>query len=143
MKTAKLLARPALLARVREAVADCHSAHLTCFNATPLERTLANINMDGLNQWGPTRDLTVIGLSGDNTLVRFSATNPGDARRLGVLEHDHRQADLAIEPPAFDVHGDPGIVELDPRSRALPHLSMASLRTSTAWCRRASLARPR
>jgi Zn-dependent M28 family amino/carboxypeptidase len=27
----------------------------------PLARTLADINMDGLNTWGPTRDLTVIG----------------------------------------------------------------------------------
>jgi Zn-dependent M28 family amino/carboxypeptidase len=28
----------------------------------PLEKTVAVINMDGLNQWGPTRDLTVVGL---------------------------------------------------------------------------------
>lgn len=28
----------------------------------PLSKTLANINMDGLNTWGPTKDLTVIGL---------------------------------------------------------------------------------
>ena len=28
----------------------------------PLAKTLANINMDGLNTWGPTKDLTVIGL---------------------------------------------------------------------------------
>lgn len=28
----------------------------------PLAKTLANINLDGLNTWGPTRDLTVIGL---------------------------------------------------------------------------------
>jgi len=27
----------------------------------PMNRTLANINLDGLNQWGPTRDLVVIG----------------------------------------------------------------------------------
>lgn len=33
----------------------------------PLEKTLANINMDGVNQWGPTRDLTVVGL-GNSTL---------------------------------------------------------------------------
>ncbi|MDF1501383.1 peptide ligase PGM1-related protein [Roseisolibacter sp. H3M3-2] len=39
--TAKLLARPALLARIGAAVADPESAHLTCFNATALERTLA------------------------------------------------------------------------------------------------------
>jgi Zn-dependent M28 family amino/carboxypeptidase len=28
----------------------------------PLAKTLANINMDGMNQWGRTKDLTVIGL---------------------------------------------------------------------------------
>jgi Zn-dependent M28 family amino/carboxypeptidase len=33
----------------------------------PLEKTVAVINMDGLNQWGPTRDLTVIGL-GNSTI---------------------------------------------------------------------------
>jgi Zn-dependent M28 family amino/carboxypeptidase len=42
----------------------------------PLSKTLAEINMDGLNQWGPTRDLTVIGL-GNSTLddvLREAAT---------------------------------------------------------------------
>ncbi len=33
----------------------------------PLAKTLANINMDGVNQWGRTRDVTVIGL-GNSTL---------------------------------------------------------------------------
>lgn len=33
----------------------------------PLTRTVADINIDGVNQWGPTRDLTVIGL-GNSTL---------------------------------------------------------------------------
>ncbi len=33
----------------------------------PLERTLADINMDGLNAWGPTKDLIVIGM-GQTTL---------------------------------------------------------------------------
>jgi Zn-dependent M28 family amino/carboxypeptidase len=33
----------------------------------PLEKTVAAINMDGLNQWGPTRDITVVGL-GNSTL---------------------------------------------------------------------------
>ena len=28
----------------------------------PLEKTLANINIDGINQWGRTSDLTIIGL---------------------------------------------------------------------------------
>lgn len=33
----------------------------------PLAKTAANINMDGLNQWGPTRDVTVVGL-GNSTI---------------------------------------------------------------------------
>jgi Zn-dependent M28 family amino/carboxypeptidase len=33
----------------------------------PLDRTLANINIDGVNQWGRTKDITVIGL-GNSTL---------------------------------------------------------------------------
>jgi Zn-dependent M28 family amino/carboxypeptidase len=33
----------------------------------PLTRTVANINMDGLNQWGRTKDVTVVGL-GNSTL---------------------------------------------------------------------------
>jgi Zn-dependent M28 family amino/carboxypeptidase len=39
----------------------------------PLEKTLAVINMDGLNQWGRTKDVTVIGLGAstlDNVLRR-------------------------------------------------------------------------
>jgi Zn-dependent M28 family amino/carboxypeptidase len=33
----------------------------------PLERTLANINIDGMNQWGRTKDLVIVGL-GNSTL---------------------------------------------------------------------------
>jgi Zn-dependent M28 family amino/carboxypeptidase len=33
----------------------------------PLEKTAANINIDGLNQWGPTNDIVVVGL-GNSTL---------------------------------------------------------------------------
>ncbi len=39
--SAKLLARPRLLERVREAIGDPELAHLACFNVTHLERTLA------------------------------------------------------------------------------------------------------
>ena len=39
--TQKILARPRLLDRITTAIADPAAAHLTCFNATPLERTLA------------------------------------------------------------------------------------------------------
>jgi hypothetical protein len=39
--TGKILDRPRLVQRIRNAVADPSSAHLTCFNSSPLERTLA------------------------------------------------------------------------------------------------------
>jgi len=38
------------------------SQYYTDFPLYPLEKTLAVINVDGINQWGRTRDLTVIGL---------------------------------------------------------------------------------
>ena len=39
--TQKILDRPRLVRRIREAIDDPAAAHLTCFNATELERTLA------------------------------------------------------------------------------------------------------
>jgi hypothetical protein len=39
--TAKILARPRLVERIRAAVPDFDNAHLVCFNSSPLERTLA------------------------------------------------------------------------------------------------------
>ena len=38
------------------------SQYYADFPLYPLEKTLANINIDGINQWGRTKDLTVIGL---------------------------------------------------------------------------------
>ncbi|HKS04955.1 MAG TPA: M28 family peptidase [Gemmatimonadaceae bacterium] len=54
----------------------------------PLNKTAANINMDGINQWGRTSDLTVIGL-GNSTL---------DDVLLGVLQHDNRTVRPDAEP---------------------------------------------
>jgi hypothetical protein len=39
--TAKILARPRLVERMRAAVPDPEAAHLVCFNSSPLERSLA------------------------------------------------------------------------------------------------------
>ncbi|HSC05694.1 MAG TPA: peptide ligase PGM1-related protein [Steroidobacteraceae bacterium] len=39
--TEKILERPRLLARIREAIGEPSTAHLSCFNATTAERTLA------------------------------------------------------------------------------------------------------
>ena len=41
----------------------------------PLEKTLANINIDGINQWGRTKDITVVGL-GASTWTTTCATPP-------------------------------------------------------------------
>jgi Zn-dependent M28 family amino/carboxypeptidase len=38
------------------------SEHYATRPLYPLEKTLANINVDGVNQWGRTSDLTVIGM---------------------------------------------------------------------------------
>lgn len=43
----------------------------------PLEKTLANINIDGINQWGRTKDIVVIGLGNstlDDVLTQVTAT---------------------------------------------------------------------
>ena len=47
----------------------------------PLEKTLANINIDGINQWGPTRDIVVIGY-GNSTLDDVLAEVAGARQRV-------------------------------------------------------------
>ncbi len=54
----------------------------------PLEKTVADINVDGINQWGKTSDFTVIGL-GNSTL---------DDDLLAVLKADHRTVRPDAEP---------------------------------------------
>src|SRR4030095_13302327 len=39
--TQKILERPRLMERIRQQITDISSAHLTCYNITPLEKTLA------------------------------------------------------------------------------------------------------
>jgi Zn-dependent M28 family amino/carboxypeptidase len=49
----------------------------------PLARTLANINIDGVNQWGRTRDLTVIGMGASDLddYLRDAAATQGRVLR--------------------------------------------------------------
>jgi Zn-dependent M28 family amino/carboxypeptidase len=54
----------------------------------PLNKTVANINIDGVNQWGKTSDFTVIGL-GNSTL---------DDVLIGVLKTDNRTVRPDAEP---------------------------------------------
>lgn len=51
----------------------------------PLVKTVANINIDGLNQWGRTKDLTIIGL-GNSTLD--DVTRQAAAEQKRVLRPD-------------------------------------------------------
>jgi Zn-dependent M28 family amino/carboxypeptidase len=51
----------------------------------PLTRTVANINMDGLNQWGPTRDVIVVG-RGQSTLEDVLAEQVAAQQRELVAE---------------------------------------------------------
>jgi Zn-dependent M28 family amino/carboxypeptidase len=46
----------------------------------PLNRTLADINIDGLNQWGPTSDITLVGY-GNSTLDDLIAGVAGEQQR--------------------------------------------------------------
>ncbi len=49
----------------------------------PLAKTLANINIDGVNQWGRTRDITVIGMGASDLddYLRDAATEQGRVLR--------------------------------------------------------------
>ena len=39
--TKKILSRPRLIGRIKQSISNCKESHLTCFNITPLEKTLA------------------------------------------------------------------------------------------------------
>jgi Zn-dependent M28 family amino/carboxypeptidase len=49
----------------------------------PLAKTAANINMDGVNQWGPTRDITVVGMGASDLddYLRDAAAEQGRTLR--------------------------------------------------------------
>ena len=51
--------------------------------AYPLEKTLANINIDGINQWGRTKDITVIGMGASDLddYLRDAAAEQGRTLR--------------------------------------------------------------
>ena len=57
------------------------SQFYTDFPAYPLEKTLAVINIDGINQWGRTKDLTVIGL-GASELDDYARAAAGEQSRV-------------------------------------------------------------
>lgn len=67
--TQKILERPRLLARIAEALGDRSRAHMTCFNVSALERTLA-VRL-GIPIYGCDPDLLPLGSkSGSRTIFR-------------------------------------------------------------------------
>ena len=59
------------------------SQHYSVAPLYPLEKTLANINVDGLNQWGRTKDITVIGMGASDLddYLRDAAAEQGRVLR--------------------------------------------------------------
>ena len=59
------------------------SQHYSVSPIYPLARTLANINIDGVNQWGRTKDITVIGMGASDLddYLREAATRQGRTLR--------------------------------------------------------------
>jgi Zn-dependent M28 family amino/carboxypeptidase len=57
------------------------SQYYAAFPVYPLEKTLAALNIDGMNMFGPTRDLTVIGM-GASDLDDYLRTAAGAQQRV-------------------------------------------------------------
>jgi Zn-dependent M28 family amino/carboxypeptidase len=57
------------------------SEYYAKFPLYPLQKTLANINVDALNVWGRTKDLTIIGL-GNSDLDAYTRDAAGDQGRV-------------------------------------------------------------
>jgi len=100
---AKILARPRLLERIQAAIGDTATAHLTCFNVTPLERSLA-VRL-GLPIYGCDPALLPLGSkSGGRRLMRAAgvtvpdgAEDLTDARQLAEALADLKRRNPAIE----------------------------------------------
>ena len=58
------------------------SQHYSVSPLYPLERTVANINIDGVNQWGRTKDITVVGMGASDLDDYLSAAAAEQGRTL-------------------------------------------------------------
>ena len=75
--TTKILERPRLMRRIREAIPDIGTAHMTCFNVTNLERSLA-VQL-GLPIYGCDPDLADLGSkSGSREVFREAGLSVAD-----------------------------------------------------------------
>src|SRR5215207_9231801 len=87
--TQKILDRPRLMERIREAVADPNAAHLSCFNSTALERTLS-VRLD-VSLYGNDPELNHLGTkSGSRGVFREAGIPLPDG-----FEHLRDEGDIA------------------------------------------------
>lgn len=98
--TEKILARPQLMARIRSLVDDPVAAHLTCFTATALERTLA-VRL-GLPLYGCDPALGYLGTkSGSRDVFLHAGVRmpPGYAHLRGESDMMEALVDLKLQHP--------------------------------------------
>src|SRR5829696_4380497 len=87
--TKKILDRPRLIDRIKGAIADPESAHLSCFNSTALERSLA-VRLD-IPLYGNDPELNGLGTkSGSREVFREAGVPPPDG-----FEHLRDEEDIA------------------------------------------------
>ncbi len=100
--SAKILARPRLLARLQSAIPDPSSAHMTCFTVSALERSLA-VRL-GIPIYGCDPDLLYLGSkSGSRTLLRESGVtvppgheNLGDEKAVAEALYEMKRRNPAL-----------------------------------------------
>jgi hypothetical protein len=105
--TRKILERPRLLERIRDAMGDPATAHLSCFNVTDLERTLA-VRL-GIPLYGCDPSLQYIGgKSGSRAMFREAGVQLPDGRE------DLRSVEQVVE----------ALAELKARNPSLPRAAL-------------------
>lgn len=85
------------------------SAYYSANPVHPLDHTLANINMDGLNQWGRTRDVRIVG-AGSSTLEDILTAEARKQGRVTLPEsHPERGSFYRSDHFEFMKRGVPGL----------------------------------
>ncbi len=100
--TGKILARPTLVDSMRAAIPDVMSAHMTCFNVTPQERTLA-VRL-GIPIYGCDPDLVHLGSKSGSreTFRRAGVPLPDGHEHLrDATDITHALADLKRRDPSL------------------------------------------
>jgi hypothetical protein len=98
----KIILRPRLLNRIKEAIPDPTTAHMTCFNSTPLERTLA-VRL-GIPMYANDPDRRWLGGKNGSRAVLAAAGIPTPRAVTGLCDADDIAkglAQLREEDPAL------------------------------------------